>query len=363
VSPAAVDVVIAVHTTSRPIRKAVESVLRAGEATAAIVVAHEVPAEEIESLLDGLLDEGRVRVVGFSDGVRSPAGPFNHGLGLTSAEFVTILGSDDQFEPRALDAALARARADGADAVILPIRLPGVIRVRNPLTRRGHTRNLDPVKDRLYGRTAPLALMRRTLIGELSPVFDPAFPTGEDLAFGARLWSSASVSYGHLDPAYFGGLDAGDRVTEGGVDLMRGLGAARALADQPWLAALDARARAALATKIIRVSVLGGLTARTGDTSPMTGDEISILVDTRKKWLSLAPSAERVLPRADRSVLDECRAGVADGALRTAVARRAAAGLVARNITRNPFLAYGGDSVLRRYTIYRRLRREEKSLR
>lgn len=358
-----VEVVIAVHTTSRPIRRAVESVLTAGAAARVLVVAHGLPAEDIEALLAGLPVRDRVRVIGFEDGIRSPAGPFNHGLGLARAEFVTILGSDDRFEPGALDAALARARADRADAVIFPLRLPGAFRVRNPLPRRGRTRGLDPAKDRLYGRTAPLALMRRAIVDELAPVFDPAFETGEDLAFGAQLWSMASVSYAHLDPAYVGGLDAADRVTEAGVGLHRALGAARALADRTWVSALTARSRRALAAKILRVSVLGSLTARARDEQPMSPEEIDLLTQTRRRWLQHAPHAERAFPLADRRLLDACRPGIDDRGLRDALARRAGAGVLSRNLTRNPLLAFSGDSVLRRYAIYARLSREEGSRR
>ena len=359
--PPAIEVVIAVHTTTRPIRRAVESVLAAGADASALVVAHGLPPEQIEELLVGLLDDDRVRVVGFADGVRSPAGPFNHGLGLATAEFVTVLGSDDQFEPGALDAALRRARADDADAVILPLRLPGVLRVRNPLTRPGRTSSLDPAKDRLFGRTAPLALMRRRFVAELAPVFDPAFETGEDLEFGARLWTLASVSYGHTDPAYLGGVDASDRVTESGVDLVRGLGAAHALAAQQWISELPSQVRTSLATKILRVSVLGSLSNRLRDDRPIEPGEIGLLTQTRRRWLDHAPDAERILPIADRRVLDACRPGTEDRVLREVLSRRASAGIVARNFPRNPLLAFGRDSVLRRYAIYARLRREERS--
>ena len=359
----AVQVVIAVHSTTRPVRQAVESVLEAGKDAAALVVAHEVAPEAISSLLAGLLDDGRVRVVGFSDGIRSPAGPFNHGLALADAEFVSILGSDDRLERGALDASLSRAREDGADAVILPIRLPDEFRVRSPLTRPGRTAGLDPVKDRLFGRTAPLALMRRTVVERFAPVFDPDFETGEDLEFGARLWSTVAVSYGHLDPAYSGGVDAADRVTDQDPDLRRTLPAALALAEREWVAALDGRVRRSLATKILRVSVLGALTLRARDPRPLGAAEIQLVTDARRRWLAVAAAAEASFPLADRRLLDTCVPGVDDAALRAAVLRRAGASLPARTLTRNPLVAFGRDTVLRRYAVYARFRREERSAR
>lgn len=359
----AVEVVIAVHSTTRPVRQAVESVLEAGEDAAALVVAHEVAPEAIAALLAGLLDDGRVRVVGFSDGIRSPAGPFNHGLALADAEFVSILGSDDRLEAGALDAALTRARTDGADAVILPIRLPGVLRVRSPLTRPGRTARLDPASDRLFGRTAPLALMRRTVVESYAPVFDPDFETGEDLEFGARLWSTASVSYGHLDPAYVGGTDGSDRVTDQDPDLRRTLPAALALAGREWVAALDGRVRRSLATKILRVSVLGALTLRARDPRPLEAAEIQLLAETRRRWVALDAAAEASFPLADRRLLDACAPDADDAVLRDAVLRRASASLPARTLTRNPLALFGRDTVLRRYAIYARLRREEREAR
>jgi len=358
-----IEVVIAVHTTTRPIRQAVESVLAAGAEAHALVVAHEVPPSEIEALLHGLLDTGRVRVVGFRDGIRSPAGPFNHGLSIATAPFVAVLGSDDRLEPGALDAALGRAHADSADAVMLPIRMTDTFRLRLPLPRRGHVRNLDPVKDRLFARSAPFALMRRAILKQLSLSFDPAFETGEDLEFGARLWSVASTSYGHLDPAYFWSVDAPDRVSEQDVDLRRTLAAPYALAERAWVHGLGERTRRALATKMLRVSVVGAVTSRTATPEPIDAAEIEILGETRRRWLACAPAAENVLPIADRWLLDACRTDALDGTLRAAVARRKAAPLLARTLTRNPFLAYSCDSVLRRYALYARLRREEASAR
>jgi len=360
VSARAIEVVIAVHSAARPVRQAVESVLEAGQDAAALVVAHEVETEAISSLLAGLLEDGRVRVVGFSDGIRSPAGPFNHGLALADAEFVSILGSDDRLERGALDVALSRALDDGADAVILPIRLPDEFRVRSPLTRPGRTARLDPVKDRLFGRTAPLALIRRTVVERYAPVFDPQFETGEDLEFGARLWSEVAVSYCHLDPAYFGGVNASDRVTDQDPDLCRTLAAALALADREWVAALDRRVRRSLATKILRVSVLGALALRARDPRPLTAAEIQSLVDARRRWLAVSAAAEASFPLADRRLLEACVPGVDDVALRAAAVRRARASLPARTLTRNPLVVFGRDSALRRYAIYARVRRLER---
>src|SRR5690606_4241473 len=118
-----VDVVVAVHTESRPVARAVSSVLANHAPVRATVVCHHVPAERIAAALGDLPERARtagheVRLVEHADGVPSPAGPFNKGLDLAEAPYVALLGSDDRLAPGALDSWLALAAATDADAVI-----------------------------------------------------------------------------------------------------------------------------------------------------------------------------------------------------------------------------------------------------
>ena len=105
--------------------------------------------------------------------MRSPAGPFNHGLALAEAPWVGVMGSDDSFDPGAIDAMLRHLRADSPQVLLYPLRHQGGRPMANPLSRRWHHRGLDPVKDRLAYRTAPLALIRRELIADLGLLFTP----------------------------------------------------------------------------------------------------------------------------------------------------------------------------------------------
>lgn len=345
-----IDVVIAVHTPTRPIRRAVESVLAAGDARA-IVVAHGTDPEGISELLQGLPDQ-RVVVEPFADGIPSPAGPFNHGLAVATAEFVTVLGSDDTLEAGSLDSALARAVGDGADAVILPVRFAGGARLDTPLARAGRARRLDVVADRLFTRTAPLALMRRALVQAHAPVFDPRFATGEDIAFTAKLWTTAVVSYHRGDAGYVIHDDAGDRVTSAAsTDLTVALDAVRALAEDPWTSIIPPRTRRSLAAKMLRVHVLGSAHRRLAHIEELSEAELSILHETATRWRALSATAEASLPRSEQQLL-VALTQADDAGLRRAHARATGAGRFERLVPRPWWRALDRDGVLRRYALY-----------
>jgi len=347
-----VDVVIAVHSVTRPIERAVASVLDASPSgrSRALVVAHGLSADDIASRLPDAPGD-RVVVWGFDDGIRSPAGPFNAGLARADAEFVAVMGSDDTLQPGAIDAALRRAREDAADVVILPLRSADGVLVRAPLPRRGRTRRLDAVRDRLFTRTAPLAVMRRELVTGLAPVFDPAYRTGEDLEFGARLWSASQPSYHPADPGYVVGADAVDRVTAATTDLVTVLAAPRALATRSWVEELSPRERRALAIKVLRVHVLGAVQLRAADPTPIAPDEAEALTATVRGWLGLAPRALAPFSRADRAALEAIRERPGD--LADIAAARARASRAARLLPRNPLRVLDGESTVRRYLLYR----------
>lgn len=350
---ARVDVVIAVHTPARPIRRAVESVLSASPSgrSHAVVVAHGTPPAGIEANLDGL-EAHRFRVVAFADGIRSPAGPFNHGLAVSEAPFAAVMGSDDTLEPGALDRALDRIDRDGADVAVLPLRHAGGAFVHAPLPRWRRTRGLDAVKDRLFWRTAPLAVMARPLIERHAPVFDPAFATGEDIEFGARLWLDARVSYSRADPAYVIGDDAADRVTSEIVDAAEVLAAPLALSRRAWVRDAPAGVRRSLAVKMLRVHVLGVLERRAQDARPLSEGESDAIATVVDGWLALAPHALAPFSRADRALLEAARERMDDSGLRRAVSRRRSAGRLSRLLPRNPVRVWDRESTMRRYLSY-----------
>jgi len=173
----AVDVVIAIHDASRPLQRALASLADAGlpdDAVRTTVVCHGVAKEDVQRGVDEAM-RSRVRWLHTDDG-RGPGMPFGVGIAAAEAEYVSIMGSDDWLEPGALAGWLDFARANRLDAVIPRERHASGALVRTPPVRSWplHRRvRLDPLRDRLVYRTAPLGLVRRAAIREDGLEFDP----------------------------------------------------------------------------------------------------------------------------------------------------------------------------------------------
>jgi hypothetical protein len=372
------DVVIAVHAPTRRVDRAVASVLACRQARA-IVVCHGVGIATIaDRLREGDIDphDPRVRLLGFQDGQRSPTGPFTYGLGAANAPWVALLGSDDTFARRALDRMLTVGETRGSDAVVAPLRQGGR-RLKNPLVRpttSWRTRPLDPVRDRLASRSAPLGILRRATVERLGLRLTEGLRTGEDLEFSARLWfSGARIDHVPSDPPYDIGTDAPDRVTSAERALADELGGVRALAAQPWVADLPTPARRALAVTMLRVHVLAALARRVhgaaagsrvdgtpagpvpADGGRWADDEPALLGDVARAWVALAPGALAPLSRADRDALDVVLATPAPTAtdLVAAAHRRVAASRLATILPRSLAQLLDREGTLRRYVRYR----------
>src|SRR5690606_40108663 len=126
--------VIACHDASRPLRRAVSSILQdtaVRDRIRVTVVAHGLAASSLRVQLEGL--EGDVRVLPFVDGIRSAAGPFNHGLDLVEAEYCGVMGSDDFLEPGVMERWVRHVEAERPDAAIAQIRLQTQTVMPNPL--------------------------------------------------------------------------------------------------------------------------------------------------------------------------------------------------------------------------------------
>ena len=373
----AVDVVIAVHSPRRPVARAVRSVLDGAAGLARVtVVCHDVGVATIDAGLD-LTPEERchVRLLGYQDHVRSPAGPFNHGLDNASAELVAVMGSDDRLEPGAVRAWLRTARERGSDVVLAPLRGADGALLRNPLVRPGTGRPgprgaapLDPVADRLAYRSAPLGLLRRATVDRLGLRFTEGMATGEDLAFSVPLWfSGARVDMVPSAPAYVIGGDATDRVTEVVRTVAEELAAvddllSRVLLDGGLAERMRPSQRRALAVKMLRIHVLGALSRRPRR-EDWRGGDATALRDAARGWLDLAPAAVHAFARADRDALDAVVGAVGraaapdDAALARAFAaaatRRARAGRLATVLPRDLPDVLDPESTLRRYARYR----------
>lgn len=305
-----VDVVVAVHTTERPVDRAVRSVLATRAPVRVTVVCHGVPAEKIADRLGSLPELARsrgheVRLVEHEDGVRSPAGPFNKGLDLAEAEFVALLGSDDRLERGALDSWLALAQ--DADVVVPRLayaRPDGSVRevVPTPPARPGRRRRLDPVRDRLAYRSAPLGLVRRQVLERLGLRHVEGVPVGEDLELSTRLWfEGGRVAFDRRGPAYLVGEDAGDRVTFAGRPVAEDLAWLPPFLSAGWFGALPLEARRAIAVKVLRIHVFGAVHYRPG---AWRHGERADLERLTRLVLEAAPGCERVLSRAERDLLD-----------------------------------------------------------
>lgn len=296
-----VDLTIAVHSTARPIERAVRSVLDGAHARIRVTVAvHEIDQRLIEEKLPWA--DGRVRFLQVRDGMRSPTGPFNAGLAAAQAPWVGIMGSDDTLEPGAIDSWLALAERSGAAAVMPRVRFVEAGAVPTPPTRPGRTSALDGVRDRLSYRSAPLGIFSRSRFGDLRlPV---GVPSGEDIPFVTALWfSGAPIAYDRRGPAYLIHDDAGDRTSKATrpvAEEFTWLGVL--LADEAYLR-LSAVQRASVAAKCLRINLFGSVLSRgePGDWSPADRIDLAAMAE---RLIEAGGGIHHVLSRRDRALLD-----------------------------------------------------------
>ncbi|RZS59928.1 glycosyltransferase [Xylanimonas ulmi] len=348
-----VDMVVALHDPRRPIERAVASLLADGVPVRVTVVCHGIdPSPIAERLATVGAVPGSVRVVAFADGVQSPTGPFMYGLRMATAEHVGIMGSDDWLDPGALRAWLEAADL-GADVVVGRLRHQSGQTVRAPLVRPWRTRRLDPVRDRLAYRTAPLGLFRRCLLSDPEWSLTPGLRTGDDLAFGVRIWTSAArIDYPRGRAAYVIGSDATERVTTAPHPVSDVLAPIEHLLDRPWFADLPAPVRRAVAIKLVRVHLLGAVAARTEASRWMPG-EPERLAHVLARCVAQAPNVPAPFSRADRCVIDAAlRPGVSAVTLAAVAERRRTASRLDGVLTARLRDALMRESTARRYLNY-----------
>lgn len=347
------DLVIAVHDPRRPVLRAIDSVLAAGRGdTRVTVVCHGLGPAAIPGLMER---EGPgLRAVEFHDGMRSPAGPFNHGLDLATAEYVGVMGSDDWLAPGALDAWAHQARQQRLDLLLAGLAHQGGASLRNPPVRPWRRNALDPVRDRLFHRSAPLGMIRRELLNQGgSPRFTEGLPTGEDLALSTALFASApriGVAFG--SPQYVIGADAADRVTAAPHSIETVLAPALEILHAPWFAQLPARVRTSALTSRLRGSVLANAVRwTTADQWPDRG--LAELRGFLSEVTLTAPAAFAPLPRADRDLLDALASpGASPELAAAAVTQHRNAGRVGRLLPRNLRYTLHRESTPTRYLGY-----------
>lgn len=341
-----VDVIIAVHSATRPIHRAVVSVLTAGtSAVRAIVVAHNIDEQIIRRNLAELADDDRVLLLHLADGVPSPSGPMNHGLDHATADYFSLLGSDDELAPGALDRWLAVAREQRASTVLA--RIDREVSGPDPMppTRPGRTQDLDPVKDRLSYRCAPLGLVSRERFGDLR--FTPGLHSGEDLEFTARLWFTGErIAYARTDPGYIVHEDGADRVTSAARPVAQDFAFLRAIEESSWFARLGRRSRRALGVKNLRLHVFDAILLRLRSPEGLVAhrdDLIAIVAQIE----SMSPGSVALLSRADRAVLDALHSDAPESdRIEQLLSARWAGGIDAL-LTRNPLRSAQAQAPLR----------------
>lgn len=345
-----VDVIVPVHSASRPVERAVGSVTGSTRADVRItVVCHGIDPAPIEERVR----HASVRVISHVDGVASAAGPVNSGLALADARYVSRLDSDDWFEPGAIDAWLAAAEKHNSDVVIAPLRWGSAAPLHSPLTRPlKHTR-LNAVKDRLAYRTAPFGLIRRDTLDLLGARYTPELKVGEDLEIGLQLWFlSHRVDVAVHSPCYVVGADATDRNTEVRLSVADELEATSRILERDWTSALSRADRHAIAVKLTRIHVLGALVKRPapGDWSP---DDLRALHAVLARLTRFDPGVFAPFSRADRALLECARSDVDVHTLVAAIHAQKSASRQDALLTRGWALNLERESTLRRYLRYR----------
>lgn len=336
-----VDVTIAVHSETRPIARAVASVLDHTRAPVRVnVVAHNIDPDIIHENLGAYASDDRVRLLPLADGVRSPAGPMNHGFACSEAPFMSLMGSDDELQPGAIDSWLAVQHETGADMVLAKIKLAtGRIDPYPPVRGGKRTRKLDGRRDRLAYRSAPLGLISRDRFGDLR--LSAGLPSGEDLTYSLTMWfTAAHLAYDMHGPAYVVNADAGDRVTSAPRPIAQDFAYLNELESLPWFARASRADRVAIIAKLVRIHLFDAVLVR-ADTQEKLECNRDDLLALFARLQRLAPGVLRVLARADRMVFTviKRRDSSSEQVLRALSARHKYLS-IATVLTRNPMYLF-----------------------
>lgn len=343
-----VDVTIAVHSAARPIQRIVGSILDGTSAPVRVnVVAHNIDPTLIEANLAGYVRDTRLRLLELRDGIASPAGPMNHGLAASTAPFISVAGSDDEFAPGAIDSWLALQAVASADVVLARIALADGRTDPYPPVRNGRrVRDLDALKDRLSYRSAPLGLINRAQHGDLR--FTEGLASGEDLDYTGALWfTSRSIAYDLAGPPYLIHDDAADRVTRAPRTVAEDFGFLDAVIRSPWFTGLGKPARSAVIVKYVRMHVFDAIQARLANEEVFRQHRTELVALVERLRL-LSPAAFGLLARADVAVLKALEDVDLDlERLRSMIVRRQNYRRIDSIITANPLRVLNRQAPLR----------------
>lgn len=302
-----VDVVIPVHTDRRPIARAIASVLTtATTPTRVNVVCHNIEPARIAEAAGAWADDARVRFLHVEDAVPSPAGPINAGLAAATGEFTALLGSDDEYEPGAVDAWVEVARRDGAELVIPPLRTRPGGPTKSPPVRPFRQRRLDGVRDRLAYRTVQLGLVSRARFGDVR--MTEGLRTGEDIVQGASLWfSDARISLTRGPGYLIHEDDPAERTSSSPKPAAESLRFLDAVLSPGFLARLTTAQRESFCIKLLRTHLMDILGASLRAGAP--ADDLAALSEAATRILDVAPSSLGPLSRREARIVRELVGG------------------------------------------------------
>lgn len=342
---ARVDFVIACHTPTRPIGKAVASVLEGnGDDVNLIVVCHNVDVALIENEIEAR-HRSRIKFLHLEDGIRSASGPFELGMNSGNAEFVSIMGSDDTLEPGAVRTWLDLADSTDAEVVITRLKLEGRP-VHTPPTRPSYSGLADPVRDRLSYRSAPLGLVSAEARKRLGAHLVPEVLVGDDVPYVTHLWFNTRVTVQRTGPSYVIGESATDRMTYESRSLGDEFRFIEHLLDAGWFARLTYRERVAVCTKLLRIHIFGVVLNRATDW--WTDTERKNLATVTERILEAAPGVGGRLSIADNRLLTAIRSrSISHEEMLRRAHQRRRHGMPSTLVPANPVMLFAREAPLR----------------
>ncbi|WP_084767192.1 glycosyltransferase family 2 protein [Leucobacter komagatae] len=262
---ATIEIIIPVHAATRPVERAVASVLADGvPEVSAVVVCHNLSRAEVAARLGRLAALPSVRFEELHDGSDTPAAPRNYAIFRSTADYVGFLDSDDELQPGAM-AGWAAELGGSPDVLVGQLHVEGAGRMLAPLPRLGHFDRLDPVRDLLNDRTTLQGVLVKASVlhSPESPGYDESYRVGEDIAIGLYVWNCAKqIRYARTLPGYLLRNDASDRLTAERTEPKTLFDPLTSVVGHSTLAALSSRRRRAIAVKLLRRHVLGFLISR-----------------------------------------------------------------------------------------------------
>ncbi|KNC19561.1 hypothetical protein AC792_05555 [Arthrobacter sp. RIT-PI-e] len=345
---------------------------KAGATLEISIICHNITAASVRSALGEELIEG-VSLREFNDGVYSPAGPKNHALQESQADYLTFVDSDDYVEPGALEAWFMTAQQTGADAVLAPIRTTTGAILTTPWLRPSKPLILDPVRDGLATRSLPFGLLRRSYVDHIGFHYMAGLRTGEDLEPTLRLFfMGGRIAYPYGSSAYCQTDDAGEgRVTAAVSPLEEELAWFAPLAEQRWVRSISGPGRSSIATKLMRIHGIGTLRRRGEIASRAAAGDSAGVPTAGSVWSAEESAVWRAFHEGVKELSGDSLGSLSlrDARLaRAALATDDAAGLAsavqaydsARRwdvlMTENPRTALGRNSIIRHYVNERRRR-------